>query len=147
MLTLEVPSEQDAIHEAHEAFVAYLARKPMAEEDAVVFAHAVREALDNACHHGNAGDAGKRVRFRCTSNDEGIHVEVADEGPGFDYEAALRHAAAFDAVAAARAQAAAGRRGGLGLGILVRACDEVTYDPPGNRLRLRKRYAGTASTR
>jgi serine/threonine-protein kinase RsbW len=45
---------------------------------------AVDEALVNAMHHGNAHDATKRVRFACCVSPQRIHVEITDEGPGFD---------------------------------------------------------------
>ena len=34
--------------------------------------------------HGNAGDAGKHVRFVCRISPGKIRIEITDEGPGFD---------------------------------------------------------------
>ena len=45
---------------------------------------AVYEALVNAVSHGNAKDASKHVRFACRVSPQKIHVEIVDEGPGFD---------------------------------------------------------------
>lgn len=45
---------------------------------------AADEALVNAICHGNARDEDKRVRFTCRISPERIHVEISDEGPGFD---------------------------------------------------------------
>ena len=45
---------------------------------------ALDEALVNAIFHGNAHDETKRVRFACRLSPERIHVEITDEGPGFD---------------------------------------------------------------
>ena len=45
---------------------------------------AVDEALINAISHGNALDETKHVRFACRVSPERIHVEITDEGPGFD---------------------------------------------------------------
>jgi len=45
---------------------------------------AVDEALVNAISHGNRSDPVKRVHFSCRISDETIHIEIADEGAGFD---------------------------------------------------------------
>jgi serine/threonine-protein kinase RsbW len=45
---------------------------------------AVHEALVNAISHGNASDQQKHIRFSCRISPEKIHVEITDEGPGFD---------------------------------------------------------------
>jgi serine/threonine-protein kinase RsbW len=45
---------------------------------------AVDEALVNAILHGNAADESKHVRFSCRISPQKIHVEITDEGPGFD---------------------------------------------------------------
>jgi serine/threonine-protein kinase RsbW len=45
---------------------------------------AVGEALENAVVHGNASDASKHVRFLCQISPRKIHVEITDEGPGFN---------------------------------------------------------------
>ena len=45
---------------------------------------ALDEALVNAIFHGNAHDETKRVRFACRVSPERIHVEITDEGPGFN---------------------------------------------------------------
>jgi serine/threonine-protein kinase RsbW len=44
---------------------------------------AVYEALINAIVHGNQEDASKKVHFVCRLSPKKIHVEIADEGPGF----------------------------------------------------------------
>jgi serine/threonine-protein kinase RsbW len=45
---------------------------------------AVDEALINAISHGNAMDSTKQVRFCCRVSPQKIHVEITDEGPGFN---------------------------------------------------------------
>jgi serine/threonine-protein kinase RsbW len=45
---------------------------------------AVHEALVNAIDHGNASNTSKHVRFACRLSPEKIHVEITDEGPGFN---------------------------------------------------------------
>ena len=45
---------------------------------------ATHEALANAVCHGNSQDKTKRVRIACRLSPQRIHVEISDEGPGFD---------------------------------------------------------------
>ena len=45
---------------------------------------AVDEALVNAIHHGNAGDAAKHVQFSARVCPTKVRVEIVDEGPGFN---------------------------------------------------------------
>jgi serine/threonine-protein kinase RsbW len=45
---------------------------------------AVDEALVNAILHGNAMAADKHVHFICKISPRKVHVEITDEGPGFN---------------------------------------------------------------
>jgi len=45
---------------------------------------ATEEALVNAIHHGNGFDAGKNVHVVCLLGGDRIHIEITDEGRGFD---------------------------------------------------------------
>jgi serine/threonine-protein kinase RsbW len=48
---------------------------------------ALTEALSNAILRGNGDDPAKHVRVRAEVDTERLIVEVADEGPGFDFDA------------------------------------------------------------
>jgi serine/threonine-protein kinase RsbW len=45
---------------------------------------ATEEALVNAIRHGNGFDARKNVHFVCLLGGDRIHIEITDEGRGFD---------------------------------------------------------------
>jgi serine/threonine-protein kinase RsbW len=45
---------------------------------------AAYEALINAIVHGNQEDNRKKVHFICRISPRRVHMEIADEGPGFD---------------------------------------------------------------
>lgn len=45
---------------------------------------ALEEALANAIEHGNRQDPTKHIRIRCSVSPEMVHLEIADEGCGFD---------------------------------------------------------------
>ncbi len=44
------------------------------------------EAVNNAIIHGNKSNPEKKVDIRLAVNDKEMHIFVADEGEGFDYE-------------------------------------------------------------
>jgi len=48
---------------------------------------ALSEAVSNAILRGNRDDPAKHVRVRAEVRHDGLVVEVADEGPGFDVDA------------------------------------------------------------
>lgn len=50
----------------------------------------LRECLNNAILHGNRRDAAKRVYLGLRSRPPWILLQVADEGPGFDWRAMRR---------------------------------------------------------
>jgi nucleoid DNA-binding protein/anti-sigma regulatory factor (Ser/Thr protein kinase) len=138
-MRLQLRSREEEIEEAGHEIESALERFGLPEEEAIRFVFAVREALDNARRHGNGEDPQKEIDVRCLYNGGAVCVEIRDQGPGFDYEKLLAGAHAVSAVEAARERAQAGRHGGLGLGILLKACDEVRFRPPGNHLSLTKR--------
>jgi len=45
---------------------------------------AMEEALVNAITHGNRNDDSKHVDIRCRLSPHTVHIEIRDEGPGFD---------------------------------------------------------------
>ena len=87
---------------------------------------ALEEALSNAFHHGNRDDPAKAVTVQCRIDAQSIEFVIEDEGEGFD------PGAVPDPTAEENLEIPAGR--GL---ILMRAyMSEVTFDPPGNRVRM-----------
>ncbi|NCD24842.1 MAG: ATP-binding protein [Deltaproteobacteria bacterium] len=48
-----------------------------------------REALNNAVIHGNGLNAEKLVLFRVSRRGQDFRLEIADQGPGFDWRAHL----------------------------------------------------------
>lgn len=104
------------------------------------FFFAVREAIDNACMHGNRLDPKKGVEILYLAEIDRISVTVIDDGDGFDYENWLELARTHDPLAQAQKRKEAGLRGGLGILLIKRCCDEVRFTPPGNILTLSKSF-------
>ena len=83
-----------------------------------------RECLANAVTHGNGRDADKSVELRFAVGREWIRLEVADEGPGFDWRKGLQSQAPTDAC------------GGRGLNLYEMYADRVQFNRRGNRITL-----------
>lgn len=87
---------------------------------------ALEEALSNAFHHGNNNDPAKVVTVHCRVDAGSIELVVEDEGEGFDPQAVP------DPTADENLEIPAGR----GLILMQAYMSEVTFDPPGNRVRM-----------
>jgi anti-sigma regulatory factor (Ser/Thr protein kinase) len=90
----------------------------------------LREALTNAVLHGCAGDATRRVRCDVRVGARSVRLEVASDGPGFDWRAAMREGPSETATS------------GRGLKIYAAYADRVSFDETGNRLVLVRRLPG-----
>jgi serine/threonine-protein kinase RsbW len=89
---------------------------------------AVHEALINAIEHGNNGDLSKSVHVEASISPDNCHVEITDQGPGFDSQKLP------DPTDCAHIECPGGR--GV---LLMRAfMSRVSYPPPGNRVILEK---------
>jgi serine/threonine-protein kinase RsbW len=93
---------------------------------------AVQEAAANAITHGNRLDSSKSVTVSVDCQAEGVAVEVADEGAGFDWRGCLERIER-DGIAPDAPR-------GRGLLVICRTVDEVTYNAAGSAVRLLKRY-------
>jgi anti-sigma regulatory factor (Ser/Thr protein kinase) len=83
-----------------------------------------REALVNAVRHGSGGDAQKMVSLSLWFAGDRLILEVADDGPGFNWrEAACR-------------QPDERAEGGRGLAIMRHYARQVEFNEKGNRVRL-----------
>jgi anti-sigma regulatory factor (Ser/Thr protein kinase) len=87
----------------------------------------LREALTNAVLHGGGSDPRRRVRCEVSVGPRKARLAVADEGPGFDWRAAL----AADAIETATS--------GRGLKIYELYADRVSFNEAGNRIVLERR--------
>lgn len=91
----------------------------------------LREALTNAVLHGSGHEPHRRVRCEVRIGPRKARLAVADDGPGFDWRAAL--------AADTRDTATCGR----GLKIYGLYADRVSFNDAGNRIVL-ERWLGRA---
>jgi len=87
---------------------------------------ALEEALSNAFKHGNRNDPKKEVTLSFQVKSDSIVIEVEDQGDGFDLTAVP------DPTAQENIEIPCGR----GITLMRAYMSEVSFLPPGNRVRL-----------
>ncbi len=87
----------------------------------------LREAVLNAVTHGSGQNPELTVRFRAFLDEEGMVMEVEDEGPGFIWQ---NRDMVFEVCG----------DGGRGLPIMQMYSSQMSYNDVGNRLVIRRRY-------
>jgi serine/threonine-protein kinase RsbW len=89
-MILNIPSDLKYLG-AVDAAIQDLAREFSFSSDAINdVSTALIEACSNAIEHGNRFSPSKRVVVTLNFNGEAFSASVKDEGPGFDFSAALR---------------------------------------------------------
>ena len=87
---------------------------------------AVTESVNNAIRHGNKFDKDKNVYLTLQVEENKLLFEVADEGPGFDYENLP------DPTAPENLE----NPGGRGIFLMRNLCDEVNFLDEGKKVQL-----------
>lgn len=110
----------------------------LSEEGQMGLVVAFREAVDNAIRHGNKAKESSIVTVAYVLDHEKVTVTVEDEGPGFDSGIYVETRVSGDAVKTARARHKEGRRGGLGIMLMLKSVDRLEYNRSGNIAKLTK---------
>lgn len=87
-----------------------------------------REALNNAVLHGGSQDPARQVRCDMEISAEAMRLQITDDGPGFDWQAALQ-----------RDLAAAEEDHGRGLALYRLYADTIAFNACGNSVVLVRR--------
>ena len=124
-LRLTVPSDVAVVEEAVELVARHLEGN-FADRRTIRFnlRVALAEALANAILYGNSGDRAKRVGVRVLFGRHTLHVEVSDEGGGFDYRFVPDPTLPFARL----------RPWGRGLFLIRHLVDEVRFNDTGNSI-------------
>lgn len=133
-----LPSSEEAAETAYQTSRELFRLSSLNDDEADSLHTALREAVGNAIRHGNQYEEGKTVSYRCFRDTDKVVCAVRDEGPGFDYKAALEKGKKGDAISAARERYLAGGLGGLGIMLMIRCVDLVEYNEQGNQIILTK---------
>ncbi len=89
---------------------------------------ALMEALSNAMEHGNQWDINKLVTIEAEICNNSLEVIISDEGSGFDHDILPDPTAPENLY----------RERGRGVFLMRSIMDEILYEPPGNRIILRR---------
>jgi serine/threonine-protein kinase RsbW len=127
-----IPSDTAAGQAVQERIVNRLEELDFPPRDVFGMRLALEEALVNAIKHGNGMDPAKSVRVSCLINDGMVHVEIEDEGPGFD----------VSDVPDPTAEENLERPCGRGIMLMRAFMSKVEYNSKGNRLTLEKVRGG-----
>ncbi len=129
-LQFSLSNDTGDIAKVQEAVEAALVFHQFCYRDILVVRLALEEALVNAIKHGNHFDPNKQVCVYCRVDAEQLEVLITDEGLGFDPRS----------VPDPTAEENLDRSCGRGLYLMHHFMDEVTIVPPGNTIRMTKRW-------
>lgn len=85
-LSVQIPSNTTDGLEVQEQIIALMEKHEYSMRDIFAMRLSLEEAITNAIKHGNGSDPEKKVTVLATVSSEKLHVEVQDEGEGFEPE-------------------------------------------------------------
>ena len=95
---------------------------------------ALKEALENAFHHGCGRDPRRAFQVTFGEDQDEFVMSVRDEGPGYDVEAVLEGAEEVEPIAAVRDRAQLGKP--LGLRIILGCVDRLQFEGRGSTIHM-----------
>jgi len=137
-LRIRVPARGREISRAFELGDSFFKDAGFRGDALVGLTTAYREAIRNAEVHGSGGDAGLAIDVEFLLDPNHITVSVEDEGDGFDHRGYFSQLDGSEPVTLARERHAQGGVGGLGIYLMARCVDELSYNDRGNRVTLKK---------
>jgi serine/threonine-protein kinase RsbW len=112
--------------EAQEAVLGAIERCSYEPNSCFAIRLALEEALSNAFKHGNKNDPQKVVTLECHVDGGAVVIEVEDQGDGFD------PGVVPDPTEDENLEIPSGR----GIVLMKSFMTDVSFDPPGNRVRM-----------
>lgn len=81
---MRIPSRLAECTQLVNEFISRVEAWGVTSTDTLALRHGMHEAVVNAIRHGNAGDESRQVRVAWQFTGNEVHIEVEDEGAGFD---------------------------------------------------------------
>jgi serine/threonine-protein kinase RsbW len=129
LLNIGFPADPEAVGTVADAIDETLIELHVPEQKRLEIGLAVQEALVNAVVHGCNSDPSKEVRCRLQSDPNGrIVITVTDPGPGFSP----------DLLSDPKRRENLYADHGRGVYLIRRLMDEVSFERPGNEIRMWK---------
>lgn len=129
-MLIEIPSEIKYIRKVSSEILDSLAPYGIDEKKVFDIKLCTEEAVRNAIVHGNGTSAKLRVKVDYRISENGIIIEVEDEGPGFN------PAAVPDPTLKSNMMKESGR----GVRLIIKLMDKVDFNEKGNKIRMEKSF-------
>jgi serine/threonine-protein kinase RsbW len=128
-LSFQIPATSSAVDDLCRQVKVWLSERNLEQEHFPVDM-LLRESLNNAVLHGCCSDATQQIRCELEREGNWLRIAVEDPGSGFDWQFKLDCPMCTTDCH------------GRGLKILSLYADEITFNPRGNRVVLRRRITG-----
>ena len=125
---LVINSDLKAARKAERAVLNELARLGYSPSATFAVRLALEEGLNNAIHHGNCRDPGRKVRIAFDVDEKCVSITITDQGRGFDPAA----------VPDPRADENLEKPSGRGIMLMRAYMDEVRFNNIGNEVHMIK---------
>src|SRR6185312_4534394 len=125
-----IPSDAAEARRIQDEIERHLLARHIQDHDAFSIKLALEEALVNAIKHGNQMDRAKKVRIAYQLLADRFHVQITDEGPGFD-PSDVPDPTAFENLE---------RPCGRGLMLMRHYMTEVAFNERGNSVHMSKTF-------
>lgn len=132
MLNFEMPADSMYQQAAADLLETVTRTSGLTEEGRMGLVVGFREALDNAIRHGSKNKENPTIRIGYVLDKEKVTLTIEDPGPGFDSSVYISSRVSGNAVATARSRHKEGRRGGLGIMLMLKSLDKLEYNREGN---------------
>ena len=126
------PAAKSLLEQASVWLEEFLKINNVSESDSINIIMAFREACDNAIKHGSKHNDELNVKVICTLDSEKAVIAVEDQGDGFNAPVHLELQRLVTPAELARQRAKEGKRGGLGIVMILQLMDSVEYNNTGN---------------
>ena len=123
-LSVKVPSETRYIKKVSEKVLSSLSAYRLSEADAFDIRLCVEEAVRNSIVHGNHSDKRLTVKASWWVEADRIHIEVEDEGAGFDHRKVADPTSGEHIL----------KNSGRGVYLIKKLMDKVEYNDRGNKV-------------
>jgi anti-anti-sigma factor len=131
-------SRQQDIEKVNDLILDLMRQTGLEDKAAMSLGAAFREGTDNANRHGNKSQEDRKVTVEYNLQKHKVYIHIKDEGEGFDWKHYMGVAEDKSAAQRSRERTAKGKRGGLGIMLMMKCTDELRYNEKGNELTLIK---------
>ena len=141
-LRFRIPAKERDIGSAFELGDSFFRDCGFRSDSLIALTTAYREAIRNAQVHGCLREQDRCIDIELLLDCERITISVEDDGDGFDHRAYRAQLDGTEPVELARERQANGGVGGLGIYLMARCVERLSYNDRGNRVTLTRKRSG-----